>query len=79
MSKLQRWVDLLAALLRRNAAASFEELVRDVPGYLKIKQKDSLRRSFERDKDELRAFGIPITTEEDSGENTGYRLRRENV
>ncbi len=78
MSKLQRWVDLLAALLRRNAPAPLEELVQDVPGYLRIKQKPALRRAFERDKDELRSFGIPITTEDDAGEGQGYRLRREN-
>lgn len=77
MAKLQRWVDLLAALLRRNAAAPFEDLVQDIPGYLSIRTKTALRRAFERDKDELRLFGIPITTE-DSGEGTGYRLRREN-
>lgn len=78
MAKLQRWIDLTAALLRRNGAATLEELVREVPAYQKPTNKAALRRMFERDKVDLRAFGIPIVTEVDgSGEVSGYRLRRE--
>lgn len=78
MAKLQRWIDLTAALLRRSGTATLEELVPDVPGYQKTGNKAALRRMFERDKKELRSFGIPIVTEEDgNGEVTGYRLRRE--
>ena len=32
--KLQRWIDLLAALLGHRLPATFEELARDVPAYL---------------------------------------------
>jgi proteasome accessory factor B len=61
--KLQRWLDLLAALLRRRYPATFEELIPDVPAYAAPGQKsESRRRTFERDKDELRAFGVPIET-----------------
>lgn len=76
--KLQRWVDLLAALLIRQRHATFEELAKDVPGYdLAHAQKESVLRTFERDKDELRRFGVPIQTVEDSdGEPVGYRLER---
>ncbi|HEU4800045.1 MAG TPA: WYL domain-containing protein [Gemmatimonadales bacterium] len=72
-SKLQRWVDLLAALLRHRYAVSLEELRRDVPGYQAM-EHESMRRKFERDKKELREFGIPIETigEDEGG---GYRLR----
>ena len=78
MAKLQRWVDLLAALLRRHAPASLEELTRDVPEYLSKADLAALRRMFERDKVELREFGIPIITDKDeTGEVIGYRLRRE--
>jgi len=78
MSKLQRWIDLLAALLRRHQGATLDELVQDVPGYARSGNKAALRRMFERDKSELRAFGIPIETEMDgAGEVTGYRLPRE--
>jgi predicted DNA-binding transcriptional regulator YafY len=76
--KLQRWVDLLAALLIRHRHAPFDELAKDVPGYdLANGQKDSVLRTFERDKDELRRFGVPIDTVKDADGNTlGYRLER---
>lgn len=76
--KLQRWVDLLAALLIRHRHATFEELAKDVPGYdLAHGQRGSVLRTFERDKDELRRFGVPIDTVRDSqGEPLGYRIER---
>ena len=74
--KIQRWIDLLAALLRRKFPVSLEELARDVPGYSAGQNKAALRRTFERDKDELRAFGIPIeTVTGPEGETIGYRLQ----
>jgi len=74
-SKLQRWTDLLASLLRRHYAATFEQLAKDVPADSTESQADSARmRMFERDKDELRALGIAIETVPfDEGESTGYR------
>jgi hypothetical protein len=78
MAKMQRWIDLLAALLRRNYPASLDELKQDVPGYLKTPTLAALRRTFERDKDELRRFGVPLATIEDgAGEVMGYQLKRE--
>ncbi|HEX6051711.1 MAG TPA: WYL domain-containing protein [Gemmatimonadaceae bacterium] len=76
--KLQRWVDLLAALLIRHRHATFEELAKDVPGYdLAHGQRESVLRTFERDKDELRRFGVPIDTVRDGqGEPLGYRIER---
>jgi predicted DNA-binding transcriptional regulator YafY len=76
--KLQRWVDLLAALLVRQRHAPFEELAKDVPGYdLAHGNRESVLRTFERDKDELRRFGVPIETVSDTdGEMVGYRLER---
>lgn len=76
-TKLQRWIDLLAALLRRNYPVSFEELIRDVPGYQDPDQEpESRRRMFERDKDGLRGFGIPILTRDIGDNEIGYLLRR---
>jgi proteasome accessory factor B len=74
--KIQRWVDLLAALLARRQPATFEELSRDVPAYLNGQQSKAARmRMFERDKDELRAFGIPIMSVLSAdGETHGYKL-----
>jgi predicted DNA-binding transcriptional regulator YafY len=76
--KLQRWVDLLAALLIRHRHAPFDELAKDVPAYdLANGQRESVLRTFERDKDELRRFGVPIDTVKDADGNTlGYRLER---
>jgi len=75
-SKLQRWTDLLAALLIRKFPVPFDELARDVPAYSGKRQSDAARmRMFERDKDELRSFGIPIDTVlNDAGETVGYKL-----
>jgi proteasome accessory factor B len=78
--KLQRWTDLVAALLRRRYPATFEEIARDVPAYSDgTKKRDALMRMFERDKDELRAFGISIDMiqfQDDDGDASGYRLDR---
>jgi len=74
--KLQRWIDLLAALLRHHFPVAFEQLIREVPAYGGDQTDDARRRMFERDKDELRGFGIPIeTVPSDEGEVVGYRLR----
>ncbi len=77
-AKLQRWTDLIAALLRRRYPATFEELAPDVPAYCDTSKKhDALMRMFERDKDELRSFGIGIDTVAfDDGEAVGYKLDR---
>jgi predicted DNA-binding transcriptional regulator YafY len=74
-AKVQRWIDLLAALLGRQRALTFEELARDVPAYT-ASAKDSAKRTFERDKKELRAFGVPIeTVGSDGAADAAYRLR----
>jgi len=78
MAKMQRWIDLLAALLKRNYPIPLEELKQEVPGYLKTPTLLALRRTFERDKDELRRFGVPLATvKDDAGEVLGYQLKRE--
>ena len=79
--KLQRWIDLLAALLARSYPATFRELAKDVPAYATARSEDALMRMFERDKDELRAFGIPIRTttmDSDEGETGAYAIDRKN-
>lgn len=74
--KVQRWIDLLAALLRHHYPVTFEELIREVPAYAADQKEESRRRTFERDKDELRKFGVPIESlpATDVGPE-GYRLR----
>jgi len=75
-AKIQRWIDLLAALLRHHYPVTFEQLIREVPAYGAEQKEESRRRTFERDKDELRKFGVPIETLPASDlEPGGYRLR----
>lgn len=58
--KLQRWTDLLAALLRRHYPVTFEVLRKEVPAYAAhTGPAASMMRKFERDKDEFRAFRRP--------------------
>ncbi len=88
ITKTQRWLDLLAYLIGRRAPVSVDELMQRVPAYAdKWRDGDetarsSVRRMFERDKDELRQLGIPIETVAldtrgvAAEEASGYRLAR---
>ncbi|MBL0170539.1 MAG: WYL domain-containing protein [Gemmatimonadaceae bacterium] len=80
--KLRRWIDLLAALLSKQTPLTFTELARRVPAYLADgsvlagKPSDTLKRMFERDKDELRAQGVPIESVGELGsEQSAYTLK----
>ena len=76
--KLRRWIDLLAALLRRKYPVTLEERCKEVPGYPETDDaqgKAARRRMFERDKKELRDFGIPIATVAIE-DKPGYALNR---
>lgn len=74
--KIHRWLDLLAALLRHRYPVTFEQLRAEVPAYSADRKDESRRRTFERDKDELRKFGVPIETVDNlEGEPQGYRIR----
>ena len=87
ISKVQRWLDLIAYLVGRKLPVSVEELMEELPAYSRdwvggdTKTRDSVRRKFERDKDELRALGIPIETVSyrmgvHGDEMQGYRIER---
>ena len=61
MDKLERLLNLTAALLHTSRPLTAEEIRERVPGY-----PDNLvafRRTFERDKDDLREMGIPLAVE----------------
>lgn len=77
--KLNRWLDLIAALLKRHFPAAFAELSTDVPAYRTVgANKQSILRTFERDKDELRDLGVAIESLQDTpGGEVRYRLRAE--
>lgn len=82
-AKLQRWIDLLAALLTHRYGLTVEQLLREVPAYAasaRTTSEASLLRMFERDKDELRASGIPIELRHNSeGEELGYYVDPQEV
>jgi predicted DNA-binding transcriptional regulator YafY len=68
ITKLQRWLDLIAYLVGRHHPVTVEELMERIPAYASKwvdgdeRSRASVRRTFERDKDELRKLGIPIDT-----------------
>lgn len=73
-SRIERVLNLLALLLDTKVPLTRDEIVREVSGY--PEQITAYRRAFERDKETLRAMGVPITTEV-VGDNAevGYRVR----
>ena len=83
--KAARWLDVLAYLLEHRFPVTREQLFEHVADYRSAvdadpRTRESVRRKFERDKDELRALGIEIETvalPEAAGDEpqTGYRLR----
>ena len=96
MSKAARWLDLVAFLLQYRFPVTREQIFEAVDGYgpegaharqpaeWDATQKESARRKFERDKDELRALGVDIETRglaDAAGDEpaTGYRLRAEGL
>lgn len=56
--KFERMMNLLAALLDAERPISAEQIQQRVAGY--ASDKEAFRRTFERDKDELRSLGVPI-------------------
>jgi predicted DNA-binding transcriptional regulator YafY len=68
ISKVQRWLDLIAYLVGRHFPVPVEELMERLPAYARDwaggdeTVRASVRRKFERDKDELRDLGIPLET-----------------
>ena len=79
MDKVERLLNLIAALLETGRPLTAEEVRERVPGY---PDKDaSFRRAFERDKDDLREMGIPLRVDNVPGTDppvAGYQiLRRE--
>ncbi|MSW92769.1 MAG: DNA-binding transcriptional regulator, partial [Actinobacteria bacterium] len=65
ISKLERLLNLTAALLATARPLTAEQLRGRLEGYPDADA--SFRRAFERDKDDLRQMGIPITIAEVPG------------
>jgi proteasome accessory factor B len=87
LPKTTRWLDLIAFLLSHRFPVTREQIYESVSGYKDDwenadddKARESLRRKFERDKDELRELGVNIEVLElanRAGDEAaaGYRLK----
>ena len=77
--RLERLLNLTAALLDATVPLSIDDIRERVPGYPED-AGETFRRAFERDKDSLRTMGIPVRTEDIPGADPpvpGYRIRRD--
>ncbi|MGA0108151.1 MAG: WYL domain-containing protein, partial [Candidatus Nanopelagicales bacterium] len=80
--KTERQLDLLFILLNSSRPLSREVIRSKIEEYRNQENQDSFERMFERDKDELRAVGIPIETKSLDplfDDEFGYELRLENL
>ncbi len=84
-TKLQRHLDVIAYLVGRRLPVSVEELMEAIPAYAEkwntgdTTARDSVRRMFERDKDDLRGAGIPLKTIKyvlEGSETEGYLVEK---
>ncbi len=78
MDRLERLVNLVAALIDTTRPLTRSEIADRIEGY--SSDPDAFRRNFERDKDLLRQMGFPLVTEMAEGaapEDAGYRIPRE--
>jgi len=77
-AKLERLLNLTAALLETARPLTAEEIADGIFGY--PEDKTAFRRAFERDKDALRDMGIPIAISEVPGSDPpqmGYRIPKD--
>jgi proteasome accessory factor B len=76
MPVVERLVNLTIALLEARRPLTFEEIRRRTRYYPQA-DAASARRMFERDKEALRAYGIPVETRQDFGmDDPGYLIDR---
>ena len=78
MKKVERLLNLISALLWTEKPLSRHEIRSLIPGAY-AENDDSFRRTFERDKDELRALGLPISVERIPATDPpldGYRIHQ---
>lgn len=79
-NRLERLLNLTAALLNAGHPLTSADIAEQVPGYPDPAEKATFRRAFERDKESLREMGIPVDLVEVPGSDPpepGYRIRRE--
>jgi proteasome accessory factor B len=78
ISKVERLMNLVIALLSTNSYISAERIRATVYGYGDSPSDEAFSRMFERDKNELRDLGIPLETGRASSldPTEGYRINR---
>ncbi|WP_205871150.1 helix-turn-helix transcriptional regulator [Mycolicibacterium holsaticum] len=79
ISKVERLMNLVIALLSANTYITAERIRETVYGYSENASDEAFSRMFERDKNELRDLGIPLETGRVSqfDPTEGYRINRE--
>ena len=79
VSKVERLVNLVIALLSTRGYITAEKIRTSVAGYADSASDEAFSRMFERDKNELRDLGIPLETGKVSSFDPveGYRINRE--
>ena len=74
--RTERLLNLVLCLLGTQRPVSRAAIRDAVPGYAESASDEAFERMFERDKDELRAMGIPVdTVTSANGDVEGYRIR----
>lgn len=78
ISKVERLMNLVIALLSTSRFLTAERIRDSVVGYAECPTEEAFSRMFERDKSELRDLGIPLETGKISGfdPTEGYRIKR---
>jgi predicted DNA-binding transcriptional regulator YafY len=74
--RVERLLNLVAALLDTERFLTAEELRERIPGY--PEDRNAFRRAFERDKETLRDMGVPISTrnvDPEDPNSIGYRVQ----
>ncbi|WP_157517055.1 helix-turn-helix transcriptional regulator [Mycobacterium sp. MS1601] len=79
ISKVERLMNLVIALLSTQGYITAERIRRSVAGYTDSPSDEAFSRMFERDKNELRDLGIPLETGKVSSfdPTEGYRINRQ--
>ena len=77
-TKIERLINLIAILSDTMRPLTQAEIVSTVPGY-NSEVKASSRRTFERDKDELRKLGFDIAQTPTPSGDYGYRINKDNT
>src|SRR5579875_3518443 len=79
ISKVERLMNLVIALLSTRGYLTAEKIRTSVAGYADSPTDEAFSRMFERDKNELRDLGIPLETGRASSfePTEGYRINRD--